>query len=77
MQGQASRGGAAENQAQARGGSAAGEQAAAVSPERTLVGFHEPSIKEFEAAYLGRLFMRTVNGSFGSSICGQSRANAS
>ena len=47
------------------------------SPRSTVVGCHVPSVSVFVTTYLGSAFIRSVNGSSGSVICGQSRANAS
>ena len=44
---------------------------------RTVVGCHVPSVSVVVTTYLGSAFIRSVNGSSGSVICGQSRANAS
>jgi hypothetical protein len=43
---------------------------------RTIVGFQVPSVRVFVTTYFGRVFIRSANGSAGSVIFGQSRANA-
>ena len=47
------------------------------SPWSTVVGCQRPSVRVLVTTYFGSEFIRSVNGSFGSVICGQSRANAS
>jgi hypothetical protein len=49
----------------------------AASPRSTVVRLQAPSVRVVVQTYFGSEFMRSVNGSSGSVIRGQSRANAS